>query len=285
MRGKTKLLRAAVLALFVCATAATASPAATATPGTTTDATNSATTADTTTGSTTAAADNATIAHPLAPDATAPPAAGDVEPFIVRGSTVTQNIPWIVSLAYNGSHTCTASIIAPRWVLTARHCTQRPVANFTVRVGSLKRSSGGQTAKATRLVNYSGRNDVSLVQLDRDINTTYSRLGAAGSVRVGSADTIYGWGADKSDWSGPLPENLKYATGSVASLGCAGDNTLICVRNNGEVAGGDSGGPIIVNGVQVGVCSIGHKPTQNDGFGGYADITGMRSWIKQISGV
>ncbi len=47
-----------------------------------------------------------------------------------------------------------STIIAPRWVLTVRHCTS---SSMSVRVGSVLRASGGRTANVTRFVT---RNDV-----------------------------------------------------------------------------------------------------------------------------
>ena len=41
--------------------------------------------------------------------------------LIIGGSTVS-SAPWAAAVFSNGSFTCSGTIIAPQWVLTARHC-------------------------------------------------------------------------------------------------------------------------------------------------------------------
>ncbi|MGK3207861.1 hypothetical protein [Amycolatopsis sp. MEPSY49] len=47
------------------------------------------------------------------------------------------------------------------------------------------------------------------------------------------------------------------------------------------MAGGDSGGPMLDDGVQVGVCST----SDRSGTTTYGSVAAGRSWIRQVSGV
>ncbi|MCP3797829.1 serine protease [Allokutzneria sp. A3M-2-11 16] len=238
----------------------------------------------------------AAVSTVLAPAATAAPAPDDAQTQIVGGGFVSSAKPWISALHRNGGFTCTSSIIARRWVLTAAHCVTA-AGTYTVRVGSLTRSSGGQTATVARKVihpSYSWPSaDIALLQLDRDVVVSqYSVLASAADLADNKAAQVLGWGSEKADWSGPLPERLKYADGRISSVDCAQSNATpraICTQTNGSIAGGDSGGPVTVrnaagNTVQAGVCAIGHRPA-GSGWAGYTNVTLFRNWIHTTSGV
>ncbi|MFB9908206.1 S1 family peptidase [Allokutzneria oryzae] len=230
----------------------------------------------------------------LAPSAVADP--GDVQTRIVGGGFVSSAKPWISALHNNGGFTCTSTIIARRWVLTAAHCVAG-AGTYSVRVGSLTRSSGGQTATVSRKVIHPSYNwpsaDIALLQLDRDVNVSqYATLATSADLADRKAVQVFGWGSEKSDWSGPLPERLKYADGQISSVNCAQSNAsprAICTQTNGSIAGGDSGGPVIVRGasgnnVQAGVCAIGHRPA-GSGWAGYTNVASFRDWIRGHAGV
>ncbi|ONI87596.1 hypothetical protein ALI144C_09455 [Actinosynnema sp. ALI-1.44] len=226
-------------------------------------------------------ADQSTLVRPIAEGEKPGPSTA-----IVGGSRVTSPVPYIAALHTGSSFSCTASIIAPRYVITAKHCVGSP--NLNVRIGSLTRSSGGTTATVSRVINAPGNNDVSILQLSRDVNATYLRVAAQGSLRVGTTERVYGWGYQNSNWTN-LPENLKTSNGSVTQLNCATNfGDIACIRNNGDTSGGDSGGPMInSSGELIGVCSIGNKPTDGSGFGGYNTVVSstIRTWIRQTAGV
>ncbi|GGK09981.1 hydrolase [Pilimelia anulata] len=195
-------------------------------------------------------------------------------------------LPWISALHTNGRFTCTSSIIAAEWVITAKHCVDQP--SLSVRVGSLTRSSGGSTANVAQVVRAPGNNDVALLKLASGVQATYLTVAAQGSLSVGMQERVYGWGYQNSDWTN-LAENLRTSSGTVTELDCASDfGDVACIRNDGDTAGGDSGGPMLNSaGDLVAVCSIGNKPTDGSGFGGYNTIvsSAVRSWIQQTAGV
>ncbi|EQD83051.1 S1 family peptidase [Saccharopolyspora spinosporotrichia] len=223
--------------------------------------------------------------------------AGADEPgtYIVGGGEVRTETPWISALHNGGSFTCTSSIVAGTWVITAAHCVEGG-GDFSVRVGSLQRSSGGTEAGVSEVFIHPDydwpTSDIALLKLDREVHTEYSPLATAEDLADGQAATVMGWGSEKPDWSGPLPENLKYADGTVSDATCELDNLatpVLCTDTDGSVAGGDSGGPVLVKSpatgriVQGGVCAIGHQPA-GSGWAGYTSVVAHADWIAQTMG-
>ncbi|MGV9316516.1 S1 family peptidase [Streptomyces sp. NPDC003691] len=200
---------------------------------------------------------------------------------IIGGGYAT-DAPWAARLFSNGRQTCSATIIAPTWILTARHCVGGGGLSF--RIGSLDQTSGGTVANGSAVYNHSS-SDLSLVRLDRSVPATYSRLGAPGSVTVNQTVQVYGWGATSQCGSeiNCQSQYLKVAK-VVVTGGCrdAYNGSAICARRgDGITAGGDSGGPMMANGVQVGVASTSDRQTTT----AYTNVTAYRSWIQSIAGV
>ncbi|MEU2655658.1 trypsin-like serine protease [Streptomyces sp. NPDC007325] len=220
----------------------------------------------------------------FAPAATAaePPARADavaVQPIIGGGHA--QSGPWAARLFSNGRETCSATIIAPTWILTAKHCVTGGGLSF--RIGSLDQHSGGTVANGVQT--HTHGSDLALVRLDRSVTATYARLGQPGSVSVGQSVQVYGWGATSQCGSEATCQSryLKVANVTVTG-GCrdAYNGSAICARRgNGITAGGDSGGPMMANGVQVGVASTSDRQTTT----AYTNVTAYRSWIQSIAGV
>jgi len=199
--------------------------------------------------------------------------ASDFSPSIIGGGTVS-SAPWAAQVYTNGRFTCSGTIIAARWVLTAHHCVQP---NLSVRVGNVRLGSG-TTANVTSSVT---RNDLALLNLDTAINTTFSPLADADPA-VGSTNNIYGWGM--TCFSGCNPSSqLKTATVRVSGFttDAFGGRAIASTRINGNAWKGDSGGPEIFNGRQVGVASTADGQTRQN----YASVAFNRSWIRSTTGV
>ncbi|MFC4855363.1 S1 family peptidase [Actinophytocola glycyrrhizae] len=220
-----------------------------------------------------------------APQAVAAPPepGGGATPFIIGGGNAS-NAPWAARLFVNGQQNCTATIIAPQYVLTARHCVSSS-GSYSFRIGSLDQTSGGTVANATAITRHS-RADLAVVRLDRSVSATYSPLGTSSNVSVGQTVQVYGWGATCTN----QPEincqsrYLKYADVRVTSVNCrdyTGGVAVCAQRINGITAGGDSGGPMFASGRQVGVASTSDRATRT----AYTNITSYRSWIRSIAGV
>jgi len=209
----------------------------------------------------------------------APAAAGDISPQIVNGGYVS-SAPWAAALYINGRVWCSGTIIASRWVLTAKHCADGG-GSKTVRVGNVRHASGIQ-ANVSR-VHENPNGDMSLLFLNRSISTTYAQL-ASSDPPIGSINRIYGWGTlSNTDPSSPLSDRLKYADVRVTSTSASDYYGGWGIRSRGVtgVTGwGDSGGPQMYNGRQVGVCSTGTLTEQT-----YASVARNRNWIRGVSGV
>ncbi|MFI9011670.1 S1 family peptidase [Actinosynnema sp. NPDC053489] len=215
--------------------------------------------------------------------ASAAPASADqggVTPYIIGGGYAS-NAPWAARLFSNGRQTCTATIIAPTWILTAQHCVSGGGLSF--RIGSLDQTSGGTLANGVQTYTHSA--DLALVRLDRSVSTTYARLGQPGTVTVGQTVQVYGWGATSQCGSeiNCQSQYLKVAN-VVVTGGCTdayGGSAICARRGDGITAGGDSGGPMVAGGVQVGVASTSDRQTTT----AYTNVTRYRSWIQSIAGV
>ncbi|CAM5476025.1 hydrolase [Streptomyces spiroverticillatus] len=218
------------------------------------------------------------LMSPTASAAPAPAATGN-QPII--GGGYASNAPWAARLFSNGRETCSATIIAPTWILTAKHCVSGGGLSF--RIGSLDQHSGGTTANGVQT--YTNSADLALVRLDRSVSGTYARLGQPGSVTVGQSVQVYGWGATSQCGSEINCQSrlLKVANVTVTG-GCTdayGGSAICARRGNGITAGGDSGGPMNANGIQVGVASTSDRQTTT----AYTNVTAYRSWIRSVAGV
>ncbi|GAA4714164.1 S1 family peptidase [Phytohabitans rumicis] len=202
-------------------------------------------------------------------------AVADPTPMIIGGGTVS-SAPWAAAVFSNGSFTCSGTIIAPTWVLTARHCVS---GTMSVRVGSVYRASGGVTRTVT--ASYA-RYDLALMQLSSAVSTTYVTL--SGSYPpVGSTNSIYGWGM--TCYSGcSASSQLKTANVRVTSTNVTdayGGRAIRSTEINGNAWRGDSGGPQFYNGAQVGVASTADGVSIQN----YGSVAYNRSWITSVAGV
>jgi secreted trypsin-like serine protease len=215
----------------------------------------------------------------------APPPEPDpgVTPMIIDGR-LAQSGPWAARLFINGRQTCSATIIAPQFVLTARHCISGP-AGASFRIGSLDQLSGGTVANAVAVTRNPSA-DLAIVRLNRSVQATYSPLGTTANVAVGQTVQVYGWGATCRNQPEINCQSrfLKVANVRVTSTNgrdAFGGIAVSAQRVDGITAGGDSGGPMFGAGRQVGVASTSDRATRTN----YTNITRYRTWIRSVAGV
>ncbi|HWE89466.1 MAG TPA: trypsin-like serine protease [Pseudonocardiaceae bacterium] len=198
---------------------------------------------------------------------------------LILGGRNALNAPWAAQIAWDGTgFECTGTVVAPTWVLTAQHCVS-PGA-MSVQVGSPKLGQGTTVAVADKQVD--DKADLALLRLAEPVEVTPVRLADAGP-QVGSVNQIYGWGKTSAN-SGPASQ-LKMARVKVTDLGCkdaVGGQAICSTGITGSAFNGDSGGPELAGGTEVGVCSTGDPTSRSQQ---YVSVAANRDWIRQVASV
>ncbi|KAL9965249.1 hypothetical protein ACROYT_G029020 [Oculina patagonica] len=182
---------------------------------------------------------------------------------IVGGSTATPNSwPWQLSLRVKNYHNCGASLINPRWAITAAHCVENEndPHMYTLVAGAHHIEKDGVVYRINKIIMHAGysnshfRNDVALlrlavpVKLDRKVGTIcFPRSGSR--VSPGTKCWITGWGTERFNiWgTAKYPKYLKQANVPIMdSRTCAKkaeadsnlevhDPTMVCIGGKGSV--------------------------------------------------
>ncbi|MFD9891882.1 S1 family peptidase [Amycolatopsis sp. NPDC059027] len=211
--------------------------------------------------------------------------AANAQEDIIGGGTVS-SAPWGAQIYWNnvtdnGGFECSGTIIAPQWVLTAQHCLNKP--GMHVKVGDVKLQQGTEAAVDQQKASPNG--DIALLHLTKAVTTTFMKLGT-GNPPNGATNQIYGWG--RTQGSSPPSSTLKTANVKVTgtSTDAFGGQAIASKGINGSAWHGDSGGPQLADGVQVGVCSTGENSGSDpQGTQNYASVAHSRDWIKSTAGV
>ncbi|XP_063911252.1 chymotrypsin-1-like isoform X2 [Zophobas morio] len=222
---------------------------------------------------------------------------------IVNGTTAKPGeVPLIVSLRLADIHLCGASILTRTHLLTAAHCVQN------VQFGLTHITSGEDSPnviKVSRLIpheNYTPGdgyvNDVALVELETplifDLNAQPTKLPDLFDATPEYAPALLaGWGYPYS--YGEIIEDLQKVEVYVypdaecervhALTGPTNRSCHLCAGVPGGGKGqcsGDSGGPLMVDGVQVGIVSWSVKPCTVKGYPGvFTKVSSYVDWIRE----
>ncbi|XP_049762263.1 trypsin alpha-4-like [Schistocerca cancellata] len=218
-------------------------------------------------------------------------------------TTITE-YPWQLSVIFEGSLRCGASVISSNWALTAAHCIDGLSASMlTVRAGSSYRNSGGtvlDVAQAIKNKLYYAINvdyDIAVLQpaepfpLGSDVQPV-SLPEAGYDPPSGLAVTVTGWGRIAS--GGSAPTVLQKVDISVIDRTTCQDiffgvnmvtKRMVCAGEAGKsTCDGDSGGPLVSGSTQIGIVSWGNTPCQESGAV-FTNVGELRSWVTNTTGV
>ncbi|XP_063697115.1 trypsin-4-like [Culicoides brevitarsis] len=235
-------------------------------------------------------------------------------PRIVGGKEADiKSHPYQVSLQRNG-HFCGGSILAPTFIMTAAHCTNRQNASrIQVRVGSSYRSGDGghmhQVAEIIQHPDYVASTtdyDYSILKLATPIEFNENAQPVLlpedkEPEVVGSDSVVSGWGNTRNPTESS--RKLRAVTVQIVDRDVC-DNAykeyygvterMLCAGNFEEggkdSCQGDSGGPLVTKTADgkdklIGVVSWGKSCAEPHYPGVYSKVSTVRSWIKEHAAV
>jgi secreted trypsin-like serine protease len=216
---------------------------------------------------------------------------------------------YMTSMQFDGQHSCGASFIGGKWVLTAAHCVDGksgPGNGMEVLIGA---SDFTNTADGKRVaVKYvyvhseyntpvDTNNDMALLELVEVVDAPSIKViskSEADNLTEGTLLTVTGWGnvlTEGVEYPDKLMQvNIALVSNETCNLPASygGDITdsMICAgykEGGKDSCQGDSGGPLVLNRdgeyVQVGVVSFGEGCAQPDKYGVYAAAFNFHDWI------
>ncbi|WP_434447220.1 S1 family peptidase [Lentzea sp. E54] len=213
----------------------------------------------------------------------------------VIGGTVSTYGPWAVRMLVNGEPFCTATAVAPNWILGADHCFRGfDDSELSFRVGNLDQRLGREIRPIPGTRRGNPHTDMMLIEVPA-MNVPVLRLADPGDDPVGAPVTVYGWGATCGDEGSCQSDVLRQAEMRILPMGdqrCVENHFSvpggpdICIESvHGVPAGGDSGGPVVLtrpDGVQVLVAVLAYGDRVSLSSGG--EIAQQREWIRSVIG-
>ncbi|NP_001244045.1 complement factor D precursor [Ictalurus punctatus] len=210
--------------------------------------------------------------------------------------------PYMASLQLEGKHNCGGFLISSQWVMSAAHCFQGGI-KYKVVLGAHSLSQAEdkkQTFDMAAVYNHPDYNkenydnDIALVKLSQPVIESdavkplkFQRAGGSDPDTNVAVETA-GWGS--LDNLGSRPDKLHEVTVAVIKSSICGrsnsygesftTNMLCAGKPRKDTCDGDSGGPLLYNGIAVGITSNGGRKcgsTRKPGL--YTIISHYDDWI------
>ncbi|KAG7270411.1 hypothetical protein CRUP_009132 [Coryphaenoides rupestris] len=222
------------------------------------------------------------------------------EAGIIGGKKAKHSLPYMALLLNSkGKAICGGTLLSSRWVLTAAHCSksQKEKSVQVRKVETLYRHANYDKVKKVH--------DLQLLKLDQEASQTKTvkYLPLANAIpdpQEGTKCQVAGWGAvnpKKFKMSDSLmsadvtvikretcnsPEYYNSHPAITPDMVCAGTLKKKFLKKTTDTCKGDSGGPLICKGVQVGITSFGKGCAVLTKPGVYTFLSKQHiSWIKQ----
>ncbi|XP_017089418.2 chymotrypsin-2-like [Drosophila bipectinata] len=230
---------------------------------------------------------------------------------VVNGTdSSVEKYPFVISLrGSTGSHSCGGSIISKQFAMTAAHCTAgRSAASLSIQYGvTTINATGPNVVKVKKIIqhedynpNNNYANDISLLLVEEPFPIDGKTVAAVKlpelsfatpQTDAGGDGVLIGWGLNET--GGYIQNTLQQVDLKVYS------DEECTTRHNGKTdpryhicggvdeggkgqCSGDSGGPLIYNGQQVGIVSWSVKPCTVAPYPGvYCKVSQYVDWIKK----